>query len=254
MNTRQQDIVNLLQQSRQVNVRELAQQFAVSEMTIRRDLTQLQEHGVVVRTHGGGIAVGKIEFLQSAYPHYVITPAKRGIGALAAGLVQPGQTIMVDTGTTALEVARHLPHHSGITVATNSLCVAQELYGTPINVLLLGGFLRKEFPSLYGPVTEGMLKNLHVDILFIGCDGADSTAGFYSTDINVASLEKAMIGITSRIVVVTESTKFGKRAFSRYATPQEIHTVVTDSCLSAQDRANLEERGATVLIAEPEKE
>ena len=160
---------------------------------------------------------------------------------------------MVDTGTTALEVTRHLPRNAGITVVTASLCVAHELFGSDLTVLLLGGFLRKEFPSLYGPLTERMLLgSFHIDLLFIGCDGADSREGFYSADLHVSSLEQAMIRVAARVVVVTESSKFGKRAFVRYAMPEKIHTLVTDAKLPDEDKANLKERGVQVLLAREE--
>jgi DeoR/GlpR family transcriptional regulator of sugar metabolism len=95
-----------------------------------------------------------------------------------------------------------------------------------------------------------MLGTLHVDLLFIGCDGASSEDGFYTTDLHVASNEQAMMRIADRVVVVTESEKFGKRAFSRYARPEDISLVVTDAALPERDLRNLQERGVTVTIAE----
>jgi len=230
-------------------MRVLAARFGVSEMTIRRDLAMLESEGLLVRTHGGAVSAGKLRFLQSAIPNYEASPLKGAIGAAAARLVTPGQTVMIDTGTTAMEVARHLPQDEEITVITTSLCVAQELYGSPIRLLLLGGFLRREFPSTYGPLTENTLGHLHVDMLFMGCDGADSTDGFYSSDLHVANQEQSMIRIAERVVVVTASRKFGHRAFSRYARVPEVHAVVTDAGLSAEDRAKLEEQGVHIIIA-----
>jgi len=181
-----------------------------------------------------------------------VSPQKAAIGKLAASLIAPGKTLMIDAGTTSLEVARNLPKDSNITVATTSLCVLQELYGSPMQLLLLGGYTRKDFPSLYGPMTEAMLKSFHVDILFIGCDGADSKSGFYASDLLISSLEQEMINIASRVVVVTESWKFGRKGFVRYAKPEQVHTLVTDARLSSTDRTNLTESGINVLIAEPE--
>lgn len=244
--------MEILRDEGRVLVSSLSERFDVSEMTIRRDLTELEEQGIVTRTHGGAVPTGRLRFLLSAFPHYQLNPQKAAIGKLAAGLVQPGQTVMVDTGTTALEVARHLLQDSAITVATTSLCVAQELYGTALNVLLLGGFMRKEFPSLYGPLTESMLGSFHIDVLFMGCDGANSKDGFYTADLHVSSLEQAMIRIAGQVVVVTESSKFGNKAFVRYATPEQINTLVTDRQLSAEDHANLTESGVRIMIAKEE--
>lgn len=251
MNTRQTAILDLLRNEQRLSVRELAKRFTVTEMTIRRDLDALEAQGFLVRTHGGGMPTGKLRFAHSAFPQFDTSPMQRAIGQAAAKLVQPGQTIMVDTGTTALEVARHLPQDANITVATTSLCVAQALYGSPLNVLIFGGFLRKEFPSLYGPLTEKMLEGFHVDILFMGCDGADAE-GFYTGDLHISQLEQAMIRIADRTIVVTESQKFGHRAFVRYAVPTDIHTLVTDNGLPEQDRLALEEQGLHVVAVTAE--
>lgn len=247
MNDRKATILEMLQESGQVGVAELAARFGVSEMTIRRDLDDLQEQGLALRTHGGAVSTGRLRFLQMGLPTYRASQAKVAIGELAARLAEPGQTVMIDTGATALEVARHLPSDAGITVVTTSLCVAQDLYGSSVRVLLLGGFLREEFPSVYGPLTEKLLQDIRVDVLFIGCDGADSRAGFYSNDLHISSQEQAMIGIAKHVIVVTESAKFGRSAFARYAAVEQVDTLVTDSGLTPADRSNLEERGVTIL-------
>jgi len=249
MNARKAAIVELLQEKESVRIRDLASRFEVSQMTIRRDLDEMAENGMVIRTHGGAIPSERLRFLESALCDATVSPEKVAIGKLAASLVSSGQTIMVDAGTTALEVARSLPQSMRITVATTSLCVAQLLHDSPIDVLLLGGFLRKEFPSMYGPMTESMLGGFHVDTLFIGCDGASSVDGFYTTEARISSLEQTMIRIAERVVLVSESSKFGRRAFVRYATPGDVDVVVTDGSLSDQDRHNLEEQGVEVLIA-----
>lgn len=249
MNTRQSEIVDLIQEYERLEVAALAERFDVSQMTVRRDLKRLEKQGLVVRTHGGAVAAGKLRLLQRAFPHYAVSPQKAAIGKVAAALVAPGQKVMVDTGTTALEVARNLPKDSDITVATTSLCVLQELYASPLQVLLFGGYARKEFPSLYGPLTEAMLKSFHVDILFMGCDGADSKSGFYTADLRISSLEQQMINIADRVVVVTESTKFGRKAFVRYATLEQVHTLVTDAKLSQTDRNNLQEADINIIYA-----
>ncbi len=252
MDTRKATILDLMRDSHEVSIRELAVQFGVSEMTVRRDLDELQRQGLAVRTHGGAVSTGRLRFLRTGFANYQASATKQAIGETAASLVAPGQTVMVDTGTTALEVACRLPKDLGITVATTSLWVAGYLYDSSIKVLLLGGFLRSEFPSVYGPMTEKLLSDIRVDVLFIGCDGADSRTGFYSNDLHISSIEQAMIRIAQRVVVVTESAKFRRRAFSRYATVPEVDVLVTDAGLSAQDRAHLEKQGVDVMVCESE--
>src|SRR5436309_443371 len=121
MNIRQTAIIELLEKNKRVDVRALAERLGVSTMTIRRDLNLLRNQGFLVRTHGGGMSAGKLSFLQAAFPHYAVSPEKAAIGKLAASLVTAGQTVMVDGGTTALEVARNLPKDADITVVTTSL-------------------------------------------------------------------------------------------------------------------------------------
>lgn len=252
MNTRQSAIVDILQKEERVSVRGLAELLKVSPMTIRRDMAMLEERGFIIRTHGGGLPAGKLRFLQRAFPHYSVSPQKAAIGKLAASLVQPRQTVMVDSGTTTLEVARNLPKETDITVATTSIWVAQELYGAPFQLVLFGGFIREGFPSTYGPLTEAMLKDFHVDLLFAGCDGAESTSGFYTSDLKSLSLDQLMISIADYVVVVTESRKFSSKSFVRYTTADQVDALVTDTGLSPADRKNLEDRGIKIHLAEPE--
>jgi DeoR family fructose operon transcriptional repressor len=227
INTRQSEIVDLLQKVERVSVRRLAEQFDVSPMTIRRDMATLEEQGFLVRTHGGGLPTGKLRLLQQAFPHFSVSPQEAAIGKVAASQMQSGQTVMVDSGTTPLEMARNLRKDLDITVATTSIWIAQELYGSSFRLVLFGGFIRQQFPSTYGPLTEAMLKNFHVDVLFIGCEGADSKDGFYASDLRTLGLEQQMISISDR-VVVTESTKFGRKAFIRHATVDQVDALVTD--------------------------
>ena len=217
-------------------------------MTIRRDLSELEGKGLVIRTHGGAIRAPSGASRASSLRCPGASPIKAAIGRAAAMLVESGQTIMVDTGTTALEVARSLPQDPSLTVATTSLWVAQILQASPMQVLVLGGLLGKQSPSLYGPLTERILGDLHVDLLFIGCDGADSLEGFYTADVHLASLERAMIRSAARVVVVTESYKFGQRAFVRYATVDQVDLLVTDASLGREDRARLREVGLSIRL------
>jgi len=252
MRTRHARLLEELKRAGQLRVADVAKRYEVSTMTIRRDLEELEQQGLIVRTHGGAVPAGRVRLLGWSGPSSSTTPTKAAIGALGASLVEPGQTVMIDTGTTALEVARHLPQNIGLTIATTSLLVAQELYASSIGVLLLGGLLRREFPSLYGPVTESNLMDLHVDIGFVGCDGADSATGFYTADVHLSNLERQMVEAADKRVVVTESAKFARRAFVRYAGVEELHLLVTDPALSPEDHSRLEERGLKILYTDGE--
>jgi len=235
------DIQERLQREPQVTIHELASRFAVSTMTIRRDLEKLEAQGVVVRTCGGALAVRAAGTPEQA------SPAKQAIGRLAASLAQPGQTVLVDAGTTTLEVVRHLPNNADITLVTNSLAAAGQ--GAGMRVLLLGGYLSEDNVRVHGPLTEACLAQLHADILFVGCVGASSSGGFYMSDLYLTSNVRAMMQAAGRVAVVAESAKFNQRSLSCYALPGEVHYVITDDGLAAADRDALEEQGVTVLIA-----
>jgi DeoR/GlpR family transcriptional regulator of sugar metabolism len=245
---RQAAIAQLLRDAGQVNIHALAHRFAVSTMTIRRDLATLEEQGALVRTFGGGMA-SPVTVTHAPLPT-AHAPVKEAIGRLAATLVRPGQTIIVDAGTTTLEVVRHLPRDAGITLVTNALPAAQAVAGAGIRVLLLGGYLSTDDVRLYGPMTEACLQHLHADLLFVGCVGASSTHGFYMSDLHLTSNVQAMVRAADRVVVVAESGKFRQRSLSCYAQPSEIDVVVTDEDLDAGDRAFLEEQDVQLLTAE----
>ncbi|HEY3377999.1 MAG TPA: DeoR/GlpR family DNA-binding transcription regulator [Armatimonadota bacterium] len=250
LNQRQVTILELLRQGEEVSIRRLAGRFAVSEMTVRRDVRTLEANRLLIRTHGGGVAAGDLRFLQLAMPYYTASPIKSAIGRRAAELVQPGMTILLDEGTTTLEVARHIPKDAPITVATISLCVAQEFYGSAVEVVVFGGLLRKEFPSLCGPLTERMLRDFHVDMLFVGCDAARSNQGFFFQNVQLASLTQAMLRIADRVVVVTESQKFQRTAFMQYASIAQVDTIITDAGLPTDQQQQLRDHGATVITVD----
>ena len=249
MNKRTATILEMLHTQQEVSIRDLASRFGVSEMTIRRDVAGLEKQGILVRRCGRK-STGKLWLTEESIScNQSESPAKNAIGRLAASLVKPGQTIMVDSGSTVLAVARYLPQNLETTVVTTSLCVAQELYGSSMDVILLAGILRKEFPGVCGPLTEMLVSDFHADVGFVGCDGANSQDGFYMADINVFNLQHLMIRAAECVVVVTESSKFRQRSFVRYATPRDVHIVLTDPGLSVLDRSNLEQRGVKVMVA-----
>lgn len=245
-NQRMLEIQQRLLREQQVRIHDLAAHFSVSTMTIRRDLEKLAARGVLVRTFGGAIMANQT----AEAPIPPGNNTKQAIGRLASTLVQPGQTIIVDAGTTSLEVVRHLPRDAGITLVTNSLAAATEVLGTGMRVLLLGGYLSDDDVRIYGPMTEACLADLHADFLFVGCVGAGSNQGFYMSDLYLTSNVRAMMRAADRVAVVAESAKFSQRSLSCYALPGEVQIVVTDAGLPTTDRVALEEQGIQVLIAE----
>jgi DeoR/GlpR family transcriptional regulator of sugar metabolism len=175
LNARQRAIISLLRRHGEVRVMGLTRQFAVTPMTIRRDLDSLAQRGCLTRTHGGAI------FSQQAKVQFAFrekqeaeSPAKAAIARAAATLVRPGTSVVIDTGTTTLEVARAIAGIPDLTVLTSSLAIAAALFARDhVDLILLGGNARKNSPDLTGPLTEDNLLQLRVQIAILGADAFD---------------------------------------------------------------------------------
>jgi DeoR family fructose operon transcriptional repressor len=255
MNIRQTEILRLLEQRRTVSLAEIKSLFDVSEMTIRRDLSALEEMGYVTRIHGGVTARVRLFFDSSfSQRERQQVEQKRAISRMAADLVQPGENVILDTGTTTLYLARELVRRQLVlTVATTSLAVASTLFNSSIDVLIFGGFLRREIPDLVGPLTEKNLLEFHANKIFMGCDGLIPEEGFFTSDLNISSIEEKMVKNAERVIVLTDSTKFGKKSFVKYAGVESVDTVVTDSGVEPAAAAALSARGVELLITGQER-
>jgi DeoR family fructose operon transcriptional repressor len=239
MNRRQEQIVELLQQQRELPVRELAERFSVTQATIRRDLDLLERDGRLVRTHGSALlsraAVVEFAFAEKSRHE---GPAKHAIGAALVPWFTPGMTVVLDTGTTTLEVAKALAQAEipGMTVLTTSLAIAAQLYTREhLQLVLLGGLVRKNDPDLSGVLTEQNLRQFRVDLAVMGADSA-APDGVYTSDLGIARVSQAMIAAAQRRVLALDSTKFARRALYRYAEWPSLECVVTDEGLPPDAR------------------
>ncbi len=230
---RRQHILGLAQREGRVRVRELSQVLGISQITIRKDLDSLQEKGLLPRSHGGALP---------GQPGALCDPPlqekqssrhseKDRIAAAAAEMVQEGQCVMLDSGTTTTAVAHALKKFSRLTVITNALNIASELTDTDFEVILTGGILRKNSFSLVGPVAEDMLSEMHTDILFLGVDGFDMEVGLTTPNLLEARVNRAMVSASTKVVAVCDSSKFNRRSLSRIVSPTAIHHVITDKNL-----------------------
>ena len=230
---RRRQISSMLKSRGSVQVVALSGLFGVSMQTIRKDLHYLQEHGVAARAYGGAIAANvvnvnaepPIESKRVSHPE-----EKRRIGALAAAMVEPGDSIMLDSGTTALEVARALPDHEGVTVVTNDFNVLAALTQKHnIKVLMLGGELRRRNMAFYGAQTLAALDDLLLDKLFLGVDGFDVDRGVTTHHEPEALLNRKMVEAARQVIAITDSSKFGKVCLHRIIDIAEIDDLVTDA-------------------------
>jgi DeoR family transcriptional regulator of aga operon len=231
MNIRQSRLLELIEKNERVSIADIRQAFDVSEMTVRRDLAYLEESGYVTRIHGGVMARRKL-FLDATFSQKLKehVDEKKRIASSAVSLVESGENVILDTGTTTLYIAEELVKHDlKVTVATTSLAVASALFNSNIDVLIFGGFLRREIPDLFGPLTERNLREFHAHKLFMGCDGLTAEGEVYSSDLHISKIEAGLVDIADRVIVVTDSSKFERKSFARIAGLEDIHTVVTDS-------------------------
>lgn len=230
MNARQAGILDYLSRHGEAGVRELADRFGVSLMTVRRDLAYLENQGNLTRTHGGSV-LSKQSVLEFAFREKEATNAaqKQAIARAVAESVEPGMTLSLDTGTTTLEVARAIAPVPQLTVLTSSLAIASALFGRDnIELVLLGGTARKGSPDLFGMLTEDNLKQFLVDMAVLGADGV-TREGVYTTDVAIARVSQAMIAGATRTVLAIDSSKFDRTAFVKVTGWSRITRVVTDA-------------------------
>jgi DeoR family transcriptional regulator, aga operon transcriptional repressor len=235
----------------QVDVNALSSELKVSEVTIRNDLSRLEEKNMLIRARGGAIKLERVgldsNLSDKSKLHY---EEKKQIGRAAAQLVEEGDTIILDSGTTTLEIARNLHKLSDLTVITNALNVASQLAEHPAtNVIIPGGFLRKNALSLVGTTAEESFRNFFCDKLFLAVDGFSTTHGLSTPNVEEAHLNRIMMAVSRQVIVVADSSKFLRRSFAFIAPVAEVDVVVTDAGIPAEDQKKLEDMGIQVIIA-----
>ena len=255
MNVRPEDrrrrIAELLAVRGEVEFGDLAVQFDVSEMTVRRDCELLEQEGVGRRVRGGmASAVSRAYEPPMPMRLAVEASAKQSIGAAAAGLVSDGDTLIVDVGTTTLELARHLKGRHGITVVTASLPIALELGNEPgIRVMVTGGSIRPGELSLTGGVAEDMIHQVNADIAFLGVAGVSASVGLTDYNPEDTRVKRAAIGSARRSVVLADASKLGRITFSTVAALAEVDTLVTDASAAKSELESLRSAGLEVIVA-----
>lgn len=245
--TRQKSILSLILRGGDKSVAELAEALQVSTMTVRRDLTALAAGGRVIRTHGGAAPAGNVmfqfRFLERMHEHET---EKAAIAAKAATLVSDGMSILLDSGTTTLALARALHAHKRLTVITTSLPIASELqYSETVDLILLGGRLRRDAPDLGGALTLQNLQNLSADIAFIGADAISPDGGIYNNSMEVAAMLAVMLHQARSVYILADSSKIGGQALSRFGNLRDTAGLITDGQCPDKLKARLTRLGIT---------
>lgn len=248
---RQQQIRRRLSERPGVVVAALAREFEVSEMTIRRDLAALEAQAHVRRTHGGAMLTERM-ILEFDYRDRRATnrTAKRAIAATARRLIRPGQRLILDNGTTTLELAALLQDGENLTVITPSLAVASELqHAAGVEVILLGGVVRRGSPDLTGPVTEHCLELFSADYAFQGADGIGLDGSIYNSDLRLARVDRLMRRLAQRCCVLADHSKLGVTALARSGSLADVDVFITSRGAPAGALRRFRRLGPEVVVA-----
>ncbi|MDN4483158.1 DeoR/GlpR family DNA-binding transcription regulator [Demequina lignilytica] len=238
----------------QVTVAELADMFGVSVDTIRRDLDQLDADGVLIRTHGGAVSPDALPKPDTGLEirRRVQTSAKELIGGLAASLVQDGQSILVNGGTTVLALARALRDRSDLTIATNNLLLPSEIpAGVYRSLYVFGGIVRESAQATIGPVTFTPLGSpgvdVNADLAFVAIGGLTVAGGYSTSNVAEAQMMRDMMDRADKVAVLCDSTKFGRKLFAQFAPLERADYIVTEAPPAPEFRDAFAERGIEVL-------
>ncbi|QEU89629.1 DeoR/GlpR family DNA-binding transcription regulator [Streptomyces kanamyceticus] len=244
---RLRQITDAVREAGRMGVTELAGLTGASEMTIRRDLETLADQGVLERYRGGARSL----LLRGEEPPFALREqdgieAKRRIAAEVAGLIADGESVVVDSGTTCLEVARVLAHRR-VTVMPLSLHAVHALTGAPqVTLLVPGGRPRPGELALTGPLTAASLAALRFDTAVIGCCGLTAADGLTAYDLDDAAVKRAAIGSARRVIAVAEAAKLSRTALAFVAPATALHAVVTDTSARDEETDALATAGVTV--------
>ena len=242
-------ILELLREFGKVDVADLSSKLKVSAVTIRKDLDLLEEKKLLYRTHGGAILADPYIATRKVSEKEKLRPeVKRRIGLKAVELLSPQDALIIASGTTVQAFARCIENMK-LTVITSAMNVAMELLDKPdIEIIQLGGIIRHSSASAVSEYAIRMLDNFSCSKLFLGVDGIDPEYGLSTTHIQEACLNQAMIAAATKTIVLADSSKFGRRGFSKICIMSDIDWVITDSGISPKMLEAIEEQGVKVTI------
>jgi DeoR family transcriptional regulator of aga operon len=251
---RRVEISRMLKDKGSVQVPSLSEMFKVSTVTIRKDLRFLEKRGLATRSYGGAMLKDNalIETEVTVDDKQILhAEEKCSIGAVAANLVENGDSIILDSGSTTLQIASQLENKVNVTIVTNGLNIVNELaHHEQLNVMLLGGTLRRKSQSFFGSLAENTLKELHVDKLFLGVDGFHMERGITTHFEAEALLNKLMCKVASEVIVVTDSSKFGHVCLHKILEPSGVRKIVTDQNIPKDYHEGLQRLGIEVIIVD----
>lgn len=245
-------ILQMLEQKQEVQVTQLSKETGISEVTIRKDLTILQNRHLLLRTRGGAMrkpVENTNEETAIDRKRMFNIKDKERIGEEAARMIKDGDFIMLDSGTTTMEVARHLDHFHHLRILTNAMNIATELMRYKrFDVVLLGGNVRVNSHSMVGPLALSVLRNFRGYKLFLGVDSFSLENGVSTPDLEEALLNQVMVQQAGKVIAVFDSSKFNKRSFVHVAEVNKLDCIVTDRAIPVGMPAKLKSLGVEVKL------
>jgi DeoR family fructose operon transcriptional repressor len=252
---RRERLRQIVRSRRAVRVEDLKSELGVSVATVRRDLDELQESGALRRVHGGAVSVDE-RLVETRFDAKATERAseKRRIASRALELIEPDETIYIDSGSTCLELARLVASRSDLTVVTNSLPAIAELASQGPRVIVIGGELRPLSQAIVGPLSVPLLDELFVDRAFMGTFGLSLDAGLTTTDPAEAFTKSNVLARARQTVLLVDGSKLGTRSFAHAGRLEQIDVVITDVLLPEEARTVFENAGVRIHVASRERD
>lgn len=247
-------ITKLVQERERMSVHELAEHLQVTPETVRKDLTELEAHGLLERTHGGAVRVDRLSYFTPVTQRMGLRlDEKRAIAHEALRLIRPDDTIAIDAGTTTIHLAQAIPATMNLTVVTYSILVASALVDRRnVNVYMLGGQLRENSRAAVGGWAEDQLRQVTVDHAFLGVDGIDTRHGLTTHNLAEARVKALMVQSARSVTVLADSSKFGRQEFARVDDLSGVNTIVTDSGVAPHWAGDLAQHDVALVVTHPE--
>ena len=249
ISTRQQQILQYINDNGGAQIRDFIGMLEVSEATIRRDIDELAGLGLVARVHGGAVSVKSTTFERVHSEKLTLMHSEKlRIAKQAASIVKDGNSIFLDSGTTAYFIACELSYRKDLTIITNNLDIAHSVRFDPsVLVIVTGGILREEYGVMMGHIAEEIIGSFCVDIAFMGCDAIDATKGVYNTNVMEVGVKQQIAHCGKKTILVTDSSKFHVKALEKVCALRDLDMIITDSRLDRTLFQQIDKSGLEIV-------
>lgn len=248
---RLEKILEQINKQKKVNTDQLAEQFGISKVTIRRDIDILAQKGLIIKTYGGAVSYSSSFLHEIPYSKKIVVnaSAKQSVGFAAAQMISDGEIIILDAGSTTLEIAKHINQHN-ITVLTNDIKILNELaIKQNVNVMICGGILDKTVHTLAGKCATDFFEQVHVNKTFLGCDAVDFKFGISNRTFEEIDIKRAMIRAADDVIMVTDCSKLNRRVFAYLCDVADLSKLVINK-IDDTSREKFASRGVEVIESE----